>query len=82
MKATILRISVTLAALAATALAGDAALTRALQEHVKTTVAPYKYPRAIEYVAGLPRTETGKLRRVELRRIAAETAAKLVTQGE
>jgi 2-aminobenzoate-CoA ligase len=61
---------------------GDAALTRALQEHVKTTVAPYKYPRAIEYVAGLPRTETGKLRRVELRRIAAATAAKLVTQGE
>ena len=56
--------------------------TRALQEHVKTTVAPYKYPRAIEYVAGLPRTETGKLQRVELRRIAAATAAKLVTQGE
>ena len=61
---------------------GDAALTRVLQEHVKTTVAPYKYPRAIEYVTALPRTETGKLRRVELRRIAAETAAKLVTQGE
>ena len=58
---------------------GDAALTRALQEHVKNTVAPYKYPRAIEYVTNLPRTETGKLRRFELRRIAAETAAKLVT---
>jgi len=58
---------------------GDAALTRALQEHVKNTVAPYKYPRAIEYVTGLPRTETGKLRRFELRRIAAEAVAKLVT---
>jgi 2-aminobenzoate-CoA ligase len=58
---------------------GDAALTRALQEHVKNTVAPYKYPRAIEYVTSLPRTETGKLRRFELRRIAAEAVAKLVT---
>ena len=46
-------------------------MTRALQEHVKATVAPYKYPRAVEYVANLPRTETGKLQRFELRRIAA-----------
>jgi 2-aminobenzoate-CoA ligase len=52
----------------------DAALTRALQEHVKSTVAPYKYPRAIEYVKSLPRTETGKLRRFALRRMAAEPA--------
>ena len=49
---------------------GDAFLTRALQEHVKATIAPYKYPRAINYVASLPRTETGKLQRVELRRAA------------
>jgi 2-aminobenzoate-CoA ligase len=49
----------------------DGALTRALQEHVKSTIAPYKYPRAIEYVTVLPRTETGKLQRFELRRIAA-----------
>ncbi len=41
---------------------GDAALTQALQDHVKQTIAPYKYPRAIEYVAQLPKTETGKLR--------------------
>jgi 2-aminobenzoate-CoA ligase len=54
--------------------AADLALTRALQEHVKSTVAPYKYPRAIEYVATLPRTETGKLQRFALRRIAAESA--------
>lgn len=49
----------------------DAALVRALQDHVKTTIAPYKYPRAIEFVASLPRTESGKLQRFELRRLAA-----------
>jgi 2-aminobenzoate-CoA ligase len=54
--------------------AGDAAMTRNLQDHVKATIAPYKYPRAIEYVATLPRTETGKLQRFALRRLAAEGA--------
>jgi 2-aminobenzoate-CoA ligase len=54
---------------------GDSALTRTLQDFVKATVAPYKYPRAIEYVSSLPRTETGKLQRFELRRRAAESAA-------
>ena len=54
--------------------AGDAALTRALQDHVKAEIAPYKYPRAIEYVAALPRTDTGKLRRFELRMIAEQQA--------
>jgi 2-aminobenzoate-CoA ligase len=53
----------------------DLALTRTLQDYVKATVAPYKYPRAIEYVTGLPRTETGKLQRFELRRRAVESAA-------
>ncbi|HTQ77577.1 MAG TPA: benzoate-CoA ligase family protein [Burkholderiales bacterium] len=38
-----------------------------LQEHVKSTIAPYKYPRAIEFVDALPRTETGKLQRFKLR---------------
>ena len=52
----------------------DAAMTRALQDHVKATIAPYKYPRAIEYVASLPRTETGKLQRFALRRLAAQNA--------
>jgi 2-aminobenzoate-CoA ligase len=47
-------------------------MTRTLQDHVKATIAPYKYPRAIEYVASLPRTETGKLQRFALRRLAAE----------
>jgi len=55
--------------------APDAALSRTLQDYVKATVAPYKYPRAVEYVPNLPRTETGKLQRFELRRRAAETAA-------
>jgi 2-aminobenzoate-CoA ligase len=53
---------------------GDAAMTRTLQEHVKATIAPYKYPRAIEYVTTLARTETGKLQRFALRRLAAEGA--------
>jgi 2-aminobenzoate-CoA ligase len=50
--------------------AGDAALTAALQSFVKEQIAPYKYPRAVEYVAGLPRTETGKLQRFRLRGLA------------
>jgi len=44
---------------------------KALQDHVKTTIAPYKYPRAIEFVAGLPKTETGKIQRFKLRTIEA-----------
>jgi 2-aminobenzoate-CoA ligase len=44
------------------------ATRRALQDHVKRTIAPYKYPRAIEFVDTLPRTETGKLQRFKLRR--------------
>jgi 2-aminobenzoate-CoA ligase len=51
---------------------GDAAMTKTLQDHVKATVAPYKYPRAIEFVADLPKTQTGKLQRFELRRRATE----------
>ena len=49
-------------------------LTKALQDHVKAEIAPYKYPRIIEYVDALPRTQTGKLQRFELRRIAQEVA--------
>jgi 2-aminobenzoate-CoA ligase len=45
---------------------GDA-LARELQEFVKATIAPYKYPRAIEFREALPRTETGKLQRFRLR---------------
>src|SRR6202167_673175 len=53
----------------------DAELTAALQDHVKRTIAPYKYPRAIEFVTQLPKTETGKLQRFALRQIALSTAA-------
>ncbi len=43
------------------------ATARTLQEHVKQTIAPYKYPRAIEFVEQLPKTHTGKLQRFKLR---------------
>jgi benzoate-CoA ligase len=46
--------------------AGDA-LSRALQEHVKTKLAPYKYPRWIEFRRDLPKTATGKIQRFKLR---------------
>jgi 2-aminobenzoate-CoA ligase len=54
---------------------GDASLTKTLQEFVKSEVAPYKYPRAIEYVTSLPKTDTGKLQRFRLREIAAQSAS-------
>lgn len=54
--------------------AGDAALVKVLQDHVKAELAPYKYPRAVEFVDKLPRTETGKLQRFALREIAAASA--------
>jgi acyl-coenzyme A synthetase/AMP-(fatty) acid ligase len=43
------------------------ALAAELQEYVKNATAPYKYPREIEFVAELPKTISGKIRRVELR---------------
>jgi len=43
------------------------ALVKELQDHCKRVTAPYKYPRAIEFVAELPKTRSGKIRRVELR---------------
>jgi len=46
---------------------GDAAMVKTLQDHVKASIAPFKYPREIEFVASLPRTETGKLQRFRLR---------------
>jgi 2-aminobenzoate-CoA ligase len=45
----------------------DDGMKKILQEHVKHNIAPYKYPRQIEFVAALPRTETGKLQRFKLR---------------
>ena len=46
---------------------GSPELTKELQTHVKKTTAPYKYPRIIEYVESLPKTISGKIRRVEIR---------------
>ena len=46
--------------------AGDEAMVKTLQDFVKSTVAPYKYPRAVQFVDQLPRTATGKLQRFRL----------------
>ena len=49
---------------------GDAACIKLLQDHVKSMLAPFKYPRQIEFMNKLPRTETGKLQRFKLRSVA------------
>ena len=46
---------------------GKETCVKLLQDHVKATLAPFKYPRQIEFVDKLPRTETGKLQRFRLR---------------
>jgi 2-aminobenzoate-CoA ligase len=46
---------------------GDAAMVKTLQDHVKATIAPYKYPRDIRFIAALPKTQTGKIQRFALR---------------
>jgi 2-aminobenzoate-CoA ligase len=46
---------------------GDAAMVKTLQDFVKASIAPFKYPREIEFLARLPRTETGKLQRFKLK---------------
>ena len=51
--------------------AGDA-LIKELQQHVKKVTAPYKYPRIVEFVDELPKTISGKIRRVEIRKKDAE----------
>ncbi|MFL6836988.1 MAG: benzoate-CoA ligase family protein [Bradyrhizobium sp.] len=56
--------------IAAPGVTPDAQLATELQEHVKREIAPYKYPRAIEFVTQLPKTETGKLKRFALRQLA------------
>jgi acyl-coenzyme A synthetase/AMP-(fatty) acid ligase len=54
---------------------GSGELARELQEHCKRVTAPYKYPREIEFVDDLPKTRSGKIRRVELRRLEEQRAA-------
>jgi acyl-coenzyme A synthetase/AMP-(fatty) acid ligase len=53
----------------------DDALVGELQQHCKRVTAPYKYPREIEFVDSLPKTRSGKIRRVELRHLEEERAA-------
>lgn len=55
----------------ASGVVGDADKARELQDLVKQRIAPYKYPRAVEFVTTLPRTNTGKLQRFRLRQQAA-----------
>jgi 2-aminobenzoate-CoA ligase len=59
---------------------GDDAMAAALQDHVKRAIAPYKYPRAIEFVAQLPKTETGKLKRFALRQMAQAASARTAAE--
>ena len=47
--------------------APDDATAKRLQEHVKATIAPYKYPRAVTFVEQLPKTSTGKIQRFRMR---------------
>jgi acyl-coenzyme A synthetase/AMP-(fatty) acid ligase len=51
------------------------ALKKDIQEHVKQTTAPYKYPRAVEFLPELPKTLTGKIQRVALRAMEKDRAA-------
>ncbi|MBS1881339.1 MAG: AMP-binding protein [Actinobacteria bacterium] len=44
-------------------------LVRELQDHVKATTAPYKYPRIVEFATALPKTSSGKVKRAELREV-------------
>jgi 2-aminobenzoate-CoA ligase len=55
--------------------AADAAMVKALQDHVKADIAPFKYPREIVFVPSLPKTQTGKLQRFELRKLASDEAS-------
>lgn len=50
--------------------AGDDAQIKALQDHVKATLAPYKYPRSVVFTDALPKTQTGKIQRFRLKATA------------
>jgi 2-aminobenzoate-CoA ligase len=55
---------------------GDADCVKRLQDHVKTVIAPYKYPRAVNFIEALPKTQTGKVQRFKLRQRANFTSNK------
>jgi acetyl-CoA synthetase len=54
----------------------DPDLVKTLQDHVKELTAPYKYPRKIDFISELPKTTSGKIRRIELRNKEIESATK------
>jgi 2-aminobenzoate-CoA ligase len=49
--------------------ASDPETAKRLQEHVKATIAPYKYPRSVKFTDALPKTQTGKIERFRLRQV-------------
>jgi 2-aminobenzoate-CoA ligase len=53
---------------------GDAVCVKRLQDHVKATIAPYKYPRSVKFCDSLPKTATGKIQRFKLKEVGAESA--------
>jgi acyl-coenzyme A synthetase/AMP-(fatty) acid ligase len=61
--------------------AASEALVRELQEHCKRVTAPYKYPREIEFVSDLPKTRSGKIRRVELRQAELQKKGATAASG-
>jgi acetyl-CoA synthetase len=61
--------------------AGDESLVAALQAHVRARLAPYEYPKEIEFIAALPMTTTGKVQRRVLRLQEEERAAALAAAG-
>jgi 2-aminobenzoate-CoA ligase len=66
---------VTAFVVAAPGVTADDALATRIQQHVKATLAPYKYPRTVTFVDELPKTPTGKLQRFRLRTAAVPAAA-------
>jgi 2-aminobenzoate-CoA ligase len=50
-------------------IAADRETVRRLQDHVKATIAPYKYPRSVKFIDALPKTQTGKIQRFRLRQV-------------
>jgi 2-aminobenzoate-CoA ligase len=55
--------------------APSADCTKRLQDHVKATIAPFKYPRSVKFIAALPKTQTGKIQRFRLRQGASTPGA-------
>jgi len=50
--------------------AASADCAKRLQDHVKATIAPFKYPRSVKFIEALPKTQTGKIQRFRLRQTA------------